>query len=227
MEIHLQETFSAYLWCICCSLIIATYHVSEPDNQYYRDRKCMGKRIMSYAQSLIRGYHDWDKSKLINPELYNSRDKNLVEKTNDLFIHSINFILCHEFCHIKLGHCSKNNHLTNEERREREIEADIAAIDILAYGKTSQEFMKESVGITVAICSLLFVRESIANETHPDNDTRIAEAVSYMQVDENDTSWLIACISINLFQELFNLNLIWNQQTSYKELFLHLSSQLE
>lgn len=228
-EIHIQETFLAYLWCTCYSLYIFSSNLIAPENEKYSGKIEMANKLMSYAQSLIKKYNDWDRCKLVNPELYDEKDKEDVEKTNDIFIHAFNFILCHEFCHVKCGHNDKLNNgkdLTDTERQEFEVEADKCAIELLTTGLDVSVISKEKIGITTAICSILFVRNSVANRRHPDTDIRITTAIDQFEVDDNHSLWVLACASIGIWQELFNIDLYWEDKVSFKELFRLLSQQL-
>ncbi len=102
-QIYIQETFLAYLWCMCYSLHLNTDNlISSAIVENHKIKSI--QEIFSYALSLKDRYNDWNKSNLPNPELYSDQDKGDIECTNELFLYALNFILCHEFSHISLGH---------------------------------------------------------------------------------------------------------------------------
>ncbi len=81
--------------------------------------------------------------------------------------------------------------------------------------------------MSLALCSLLFFKNSVSKAIHPDSDTRIQIALELLEVDENDTSWLIACSSLDLWARHFNIKISMEEKSSYKELFDYMAKQLE
>jgi len=102
-QIYIQETFLSYLWCMCYSLHMYTDKIiASPDPCLSKEIKT--KELFEYALSLQDKYSDWSKSQLANPECYTDQDAADIERTNELFLYAFNFILCHEFAHVVLGH---------------------------------------------------------------------------------------------------------------------------
>lgn len=214
---------------MCYSLHINTDNLissATTDNNQTKDTQA----IFSYALSLKDKYSDWDKSNLPNPESYSDQDKGNIERTNELFLYAFNFILCHEFSHIALGHVDLENtstFLSTEQKKEFEIEADSKSIELLKKGIFKNNNKAVTYGVSLALCSLLFFKNSVARTIHPDSDTRIQTALKLLEVDENDTSWLIACSSLDLWARHFNIQISMEEKLSFKELFDHMAKQLE
>ena len=119
-------------------------------------------------------------------------------------------------------------HHSQEEKREFEMEADKRAIELMLTG--SEVHRKDDapiIGITMGVCAILFFRDKVVNRIHPDNDVRISNAIEMLCVDENDHPWIIACAAMNLWTNVFNINLIWDEKSSFKELFYFLSKQIQ
>jgi len=224
-QINIQETFLAYLWCMCYSLHINVDNLissARTDNNQLKDTQA----IFSYALSLKDRYSDWDKKNLPNPECYSDQDKDDIERTNELFLYALNFILCHEFSHIALGHVTLENTST-EQKKEFEIEADSKSIELLKEGIFKNNDKAVTYGVSLALCSLIFFKNSVARVIHPDSDTRIQTALELLEVDKNDTSWLIACSSLDLWARHFNIQISMEEKPSFKELFDYMAKQLE
>jgi hypothetical protein len=222
-QIHIQETFLAYLWCMCYSLSIFTDKLvsSSSVSQLKEDK---AKKLFSYALSLKSLYMDWDKSQLVNPECYCEEDAIDVENTNELFLNAFNFILCHEFAHVALGHNVKpSNLLTLEEKKEYETQADKKSIELFL----ENEKVSKNYGIILALCASIFLSDRVSRKIHPDSDTRMQNALDQIQVDDNDTCWLIACASFGLWSNYFNIDIDWTENNTFKALFNYISIQLE
>ena len=225
-QIHIQETFLAYLWCICYSTYIFTGNLIDKNNIKNTEK---ATELMQYSLSLLNKYSDWDKTKLINPEIYSEEDAQDIEITNEIFINAFNFILCHEFHHVAQGHIDKykNNNISNEEKLEFEVEADKKAIEIIKEGATKAKNNASNIGIVTAICSLLFFKEKVSNRIHPDSDVRIISALEIMEVEDNDITWVLACSSLNLWMNLYKIDAHWEEKKTFKSLFKSLSFQLK
>ena len=228
-EIHIQETFLAYLWCMTYSLYIYSDLLISDQLNSNTHRKTLADRTFNYALSLIDNYTDWDKSKIPNPEIYDDKNAADIEKTNELFLYGFNFILCHEFSHVDLGHCDEatSGFLTDLEKKEYELAADKQAVELLVKGIFPNNESSTKYGVAVALSSLLFFKSKVCNKIHPDNDVRILNALDQFSIEDNDTSWLIACSALGLWASNYSIDLTWQEKCSFRELYVSLSKQLE
>ena len=188
----------------------------------------MTVRLLEYAQTIIKEYKDWDKFQLLNPEEYTESHKTEIEKVNAVFIYATNFVLCHEFSHVERQHAHQieQSNLSDQEKREFELEADKRAIELMIVDTQKTINNASQLGIVIGVCSLLFLRDTVANKIHPDNDVRIANTIDQFQVDENNSLWLIACAALNLWSNVFQKTLIWEERRSFREVFYFVSQQI-
>ncbi len=229
-KICIQETFLAYLWCMSYSINVITSSLIDSDTKDYSSELDMAVKAVVYARSLIDEYSDWDKENLINPEIYCESDKKNVEITNEIFLNALNFILCHEFSHVESGHIEKANReddLSDNEKIEHEVEADKKAIDLIVSGVTTGNDESVNIGITTAICALLYAKDTVGNKIHPDTDIRLSTAIVQLEVDGDDRTWATACASLKLWQNMYGIDIFWEKQNSFKDLFHSVSRQLE
>ncbi|WP_275074904.1 phage exclusion protein Lit family protein [Providencia rettgeri] len=229
-EINIQETFLAYLWCVTYSLFIYTDLIIEQKVNLDSKRKTLAIKSLEYALSLIEKYSDWNKGDLPNPECYLAEDAGDIEKTNELFLYGLNFIICHEFSHVDLDHCCKfetDGFLSDLEKKEFELSADENAINLLRNGIYPNNETATKIGVAIALSSLLFFNSKVSRKIHPDSDTRIINALEKLEVDDNEQSWIVACAAINLWANINKISLEWDEKSSFKELINFLSVQLE
>ncbi|EOD53453.1 phage exclusion protein Lit family protein [Aeromonas molluscorum] len=230
-EINIHETFLAYLWCVTFSLYIYTDLILSGKLEDDNEKKKWADKTFDYALSLIDGYHDWDKNNLPNPEVYDLNLAADIEKTNELFLYGFNFILCHEYSHVDLGHCksyeSSNGFLTVLEKMEFEQQADANAVRLFSEGIYLNNEAATKYGVSIALSSLLFFKSKVSNKIHPDSDLRIMNALNEFQVDDNDTAWLIACAALGLWSTNYSVELAWEEKSTFKSLFESISHQLD
>jgi len=229
-KIVLQETFLSYLWCVIYTL----YTLYSEKIDFPRINKNFGKEIhkiskvnidkaeklFCYAKSLISYYSDWDIDNLPNPEKYLAENRNYIEQTNCIFTEAVKYILCHEFTHaikhINEGEC--NNNISNE------VEADYDAIELMKKSAT----LVMNLGIVCGILALFFMSPTTSSESHPDNHHRLIKAIEQMNIkDDNDCSYGIAIIGIELWNKQFNLRIKNNNLDTYKRTFYDLMKQIE
>lgn len=230
-KIHLDEIFLAYMWCVCYSLYVNVDQLISRKPTFIPSKS---ESLFEYAMTLKTKFSPWDKYSLINPERYARVDQEDIEKTNAIFERALAFILCHEFFHIKLAHIESeiynDNNLCAEmlsEKLENEIEADKEAVELLLSGCDKKNRSATKYGIVFALCALVFLKGKLARDTHPDSDNRILEALEGLHLDENDTCWLVACVSFDLWQEEYRVLADWEEKGSFKDTFLYVSRQVD
>ena len=229
-RIYLDETFLSYLWCVCYFLYVESNKLVNEDFSYSKETN----DLFDYAIKLNSNYVDWDKSKLVNPEEYTKDNKDNVENTNAIFERAIAFILCHEFYHIECGHIDSDIYANREksleivkEKLENECEADKKAVCLMFEGSDQKNEDVVKYGITISLCALLFLKSKLGGTSHPDSDNRIRNALDCLELDENDTCWLVACASLNIWQNFYGLNNCWEDRGSFKDTFLDAARQFD
>ncbi|MBD2722215.1 SEC-C metal-binding domain-containing protein [Hymenobacter armeniacus] len=142
-QIHIQETFLSYIWILSYSLVtMFDEHVMLPrlKRGYFSDPVKLNAKFdfLNYGLSLINRYSVWNIEKFPNPQKYLISDKVNIEKTNSVFLHAANFVLCHEYSHFSLGHVDRsielmvdNKKISGEESVKTESEADFNAISLM------------------------------------------------------------------------------------------------
>lgn len=230
-KIYLDETFLSYLWCFCYSLFIHSKSYVPCTSNLDITR---ANALIDYAIRLKSNYEYWDKSVLINPELYKEEDQYDIEMANAIFQHACVFILCHEFFHIESGHMDSDIYQYRKlslemakEKLENENEADKKAVNLMLSGCNEGNERAVKFGITTALCGLMFLQNRLGRDTHPDTDNRIIEALDGLELDENDACWLVACASLGLWQKLYGIEVNWEDSGSFKETFVHVSRQCD
>ncbi|MFY3770929.1 hypothetical protein AHYW_002735 [Providencia manganoxydans] len=137
---------------------------------------------------------------ILNPIAPNSNDeKELIEKTNAIFVDAVCFLLLHEYAHLSLKHVKNSDDSINIEQ---EKEADKYAQDILlrnVYNEKNRVII--GVSILLAICSSFFILKNKSNITqcsHPDLDSRLIHMMEGINLmGENNKSYLYYLISLS------------------------------
>lgn len=234
--IEIQETFLSYLWIICYTLFVS-YHEMDPNLQKLENKHSSyyenALTLFVYGMSLLKDFSKWDLN-LPNPELFNENDslnKDYIEKTNAIFLYAVDFVLIHEVSHVKCQHIdySLNHHMTKEDMKIMEYEADKIASNILIEAmKDKGNALTISMGFISSICSLLLLRKEYTSCTHPDGNERIKIALYSLNIEETHLLWNIASVAILLWNEIYKIGLDLNiVPTSPKELFNTLYNQME
>ena len=238
--ISIHETFLSYIWIICYyffvlyeeTLVIpdAIRRGGKPRKEHNKELCERAKELFDYGISLIKTYSDWDKKYFPNPEYYDKDDEEgwYIERTNDLFVEVMNFILYHEIAHAALEHIKKRkeNNLTDEDVKEIELEADRQAADKILLSKRSQIITELS--IVIGIASLTFFKNNLSGgKKHPDIDARLNNIIKVFKPDEEHSLWAILCLVLKNWSNQFNLGLDERgSYDNYKQLYDHLLSQV-
>lgn len=223
-KIQIQETFLAYLWGISYCLYTFSNEIISGEGKVFPEKNNEINKVFKYSCSLINKYSEWDKTIIPNPEQYDEEFREDIEKVNKIFLMAFNFILCHEFSHVECGHCNTNGNISDEQRKEFEIDADKRAIELITTGQNTTSV---GYGISVAIISQVFFGSKLHQNIHPDADVRIMNAFTQLELDDNDQSWLIACIGMALWSDKYSIDLFWREENSFKELFEMITKPLD
>jgi len=240
--IQIHESFLSYLWCV-------SYAISRSHELLIRNNKIYGKvgleifdadpdvkpnlekiiSVFGYGISLFNEFHQWDKSKLPNPEIFEDIDEQKIGRVNSVYLASISFILCHEVAHSYLNHQErkieefrKSGKIDLNFLKSLEEDADKQAVEWLINNLSDGDLLyTRKVGIIVGACSILFMSKSVNSKTHPDTDSRIKYIIESCIPGDNSEYWALACIAFNLWDDLYHIGLDWENDITqtYEELF--------
>jgi len=188
-EIQLQDTYLSYLWAYCYSMI----GIQEVTFDYYKPED--GIALLEASERLKQLQLTLDWGSCLNdlwriwpdfiPQPTSESDQ--VKLTNELFLHTIRYLMYHEAAHLILHSNSfdlaagiKSGALASNEDLRRftmmEIQADEFAYNSL-FGASDNEALKymKTLGAIIAhLSSFLLLRSSnTRSRLHPDMDKRL------------------------------------------------------
>ena len=235
-KICLHETFLSYIWALSYSFMVI--FDEEVHSLVIRQQPNHGKgighfvpkarKVLSYGFSLRNEFQRWPET-LPNPENYNECDIYYVEKANGIYVAAVDFILSHEVGHIACDHFRKLEK-TPDKRKELEQEADLWALDRVLKGIKLPKRTKTTVGFGViaGLGSLLFLNSKLTQHDYPDNDERIANIMTGLDIDDIESLWGVAVTFFLLWKEIFGIRLnISSEFNTYKEFFQDIICQLQ
>lgn len=239
--INLHESYLSYVWIICYYFFVLheegfaipeCIKRGEPTPKPHNPELIKdAEKLFAYAKSLIRGYTLWDLEELPNPEYYDpqSPEGYYVERSNDLFVEVVNFILYHEIAHAELEHIKQiNDHqLSNNEVKELELEADSRAIELVL--ESCRNARMSELAIIIGLASMIFFRDNLnGGSKHPDLDVRLQNAIKLINPPEDNSIWIILALFLKIWDKQFNIGLRESRTEfdTYKEVFYDLLNQI-
>lgn len=229
--IELHEVFLAYLWSVSYSMwVIYDYAIVMPTHNKSYDGTAdfsiepqkSAKDLFIYGISLIKEYKDWP-ANLPSPKNITTETKDLIEKTNGIFLNAISFIIAHELAHVSHKHLDNFLQYIPENYpkiKEREKDADTTAINILK--KSINENNAQSMvilGSIIATASLLYFGKAVQSPTHPDKDDRIKSVIESFELEDTHHMWGIAALTLQFFNQKEGFGFTFTEPEHYKELF--------
>lgn len=211
-QIHIQETYLSYVWIISyCLVTIFDEHILAPRlnpknfNDPFRLQEKMN--FFNYGLSLIKSFSTWDINKFPNPQKYAFQDKHNIERTNSVFLHAINFVLCHEYSHFSLGHVDAGieamiagTNISDTQHKQDEIAADERAINLMLTNlKTKKIKGNKAAGIVAGLSSLLFLSPIGHKEKYPDPEIRLKTALKHLDLKDEDSLWGVASLALKMW----------------------------
>jgi hypothetical protein len=227
-EIHLYDTFSAYLWCICYSMIVLFDEVIQKPHlrgNYSGEINLENKQIASalgifeYGMTLRTRYRDWDKG-IPNPEEYGCEHAYYIEKTNGMYLAALYFIFCHEVGHNVFNHVTYSP-ATAAQSLADELAADNYAIDQILLPENSQYSKTFKYGAVAAMCSLLFLSRNLyRGGRYPDAHERVNNIIERLDLDNRDNIWGMASLAFRMWGKHYNIDFQTPQNVeTYMDLF--------
>ena len=141
---------------------------------------------------------------------------------------SISFYLT-KVGHIACDHFRKLGK-TPDKRKEFEQEADLWALSRVQKGIRSPKRSQTTVGFGViaGLGSLLLLNKDLTQHDHPDNDERIANIMTGLNLNDIENLWGVAATFFWLWKEVFGVRLnISSEFNTYKEFFQDIICQLQ
>jgi hypothetical protein len=239
--INLHETYLSYVWIVCYYfLVLHEEGLAIPDQikrnlpvakSHTPELILKAKELFDYGKSLIRVFYSWDKENLPNPEFLDEKTDEgwYIQRTNDLYVETLNFILYHETAHAEFEHLKKitTEDLTDKERKSLEIEADTRAIElILSNGRNRNT---SELAIIVGLASILFFSNNLdGGAKHPNIDMRLENAIKLFSPSDDSAIWSMLALFMKVWDEQFVLGLTnKTEYDTYKELFYDYLVQLK
>lgn len=240
-SINIHETYLSYIWIISYYFFVLHEEflvIPDQEKRGVAKRKNQNlelcneaEELFDYAKSLIIHYSDWDKENYPNPEYFDENTEQgwYILRTNDLFVEVLNFILYHEIAHAELEHIKKikENSLSEEKRKELEIEADTRAIELILSNCRSKD--SSELSIIIGIASILFFKNKLdGGKNHPAIDVRLNNAIKLFDPEVESPIWPTLTLFLMVWNKQFSLGIKENEDyKDYKELFYHLLSQIK
>lgn len=231
-QITLHETFQSYIWCIAYALTTAYEEaIAKPFNfraEVNIKKVELSDTMFRYATTLIENFVEWDK-RLPNPELYSEQNQVWIEMIDNVYLHAVNWILCHEFAHAEKGHLEQYNPFeTNEETLRQELEADTRATELMLYKRPQDIEATSNIGIVVGLCSLIFLSSEIKSDTHPHNDNRLDGFLRTIDPPRESAMWGVACVAYRFWDKQYRKNFMWPKAVSdMKSMYENIKLEIE
>ena len=240
-KICLHETFLSYIWALSYAFMVIfdeEVHGPRIGGQPEHGRGIghfvpQARKVLDYGLSLRYEFQRWPNA-LPNPENYNECDMFYVEKANGIYVAAVDFILSHEAGHIACDHFTRRDRtpdrLKEFEQKKFEQEADLWALDRVRKGIKSPERSQTTVGfgIIAGLGSLLLLDKDLTQGDHPDNDERIANIMTGLDIDDKDSLWGVAATFFWLWKDLFGIRLNTPSEfNTYKDFFQDIICKLQ
>jgi len=227
-KINIYETFNAYLWCICYSLLVTFDEVIQKPHlrgnftgqlDLNNEQVKAAIDVFNYGISLKTTYQNWDLS-IPNPENFDCKYSFYVEKANSLFVSAMFFILSHEIGHSYFNHVTYVP-ATAAQSRQEELDADNFAITQVMSCKDEKILPSLKYGAVVGMCALLFLSPKLYNGGHyPDADDRIRNVMEKLELNDLDMQWGIASLAFRLWGNHYGIQFqLPESSENYSEIF--------
>lgn len=239
--INIHETFLSYIWIVSYTIFILYEEgIAIPDkiSKGLTPHKSQSPELIDltlelfdYGKSLITSYSTWDKDYFPNPEYYDPKTTEgwYVERTNDIYVETLNFILFHEIAHAEYMHVNQvvEGKLTSQERKKLELEADSRAIELI-FKQTRSDVATE-VSVLIGFAAMIFLKNTVdGGPKHPDVDVRINNYLSHIKPKEDNVIWGMLVVFLKLWDKQFQHNFVHKKiYNDFREMYYELASQIK
>jgi hypothetical protein len=237
-QITIHETFLSYLWCVSYAIYILYIEKVDYPNLNKKagqiiypvseDEIIKAKELFNYGKSLIAYFSPWDKDYLPNPELYHAERRNYIEQAAMCYNGAVIFILTHELTHLELHLDQLKSDTPDSNYLAFEKEADRLAIEHTIKARNQMGDIIINSGIIVGLLSMLYFNANTTGKRHPAVEDRITYALEFLDLNERDPAWGMACVGLELWEEQFNLQFDWLPNAdSPKHQYYHILDQIK
>ena len=239
--INIHETFLSYIWIVSYTIFVLYEEaiaipslILKGESSHKSQSPELIKltlELFDYGKSLITSYSSWDKDYFPNPEYYDPKTIEgwYIERTNDIFVEAVNFILFHEIAHAEYMHVNQviDGKLSDEDRKKLELEADSRAIELI-FMKTRSTLASE-VSVLISLAAMLFFRNSVkGGPKHPDIDVRINNYLSYRKPEVDNVIWAILVVFLKLWDEQFEHGFTYKKTyNNFRDMYYELIAQVK
>lgn len=195
--IKLFETFLPMFWSLCYFVYVSyNFGYAEKVNkgtyngkiEFDSDLLKTAANVWDFGKNLRYKSEVWPEN--LPKPLPDVTDE-IILHVNSLFVYGVSFILYHEIGHLLKYHldgdpCIDHEKQADEFAVETCLKADQSIIETVKYGMILS---------LIAIC-LLDPSAGRDDEIHPNSDDRLQNALSKMNLKENDNAWMIASFGL-------------------------------
>lgn len=238
--IHIHESFMSYIWIVSFTIFILYEEgIAIPDTILkggtpYKNQNLTliesAKELFDYGKSLLTSYFPWDKEYFPNPEYYDRKSEEgwYIERTNDLYVEAMNYILFHEIAHAEYQHVSQKvgGNLKSEQIKVLEMQADTRAMELILANCRSR--IVTEISILVGLASMIFFKDNLSgDEEHPDVDERINNFLSIVKPDNDNVVWGMLVVFLKLWSEQFGFDFSHGKiYNNFREMYYELAAKL-
>lgn len=223
--IYLQSTFLCFLWIHCYyglviyeELVVKYFENKQQGKNHVLNNELIKRTVefQKYAMSLFVYYSEWDLTIYPGPNTKDTSGKEYHILANQLFLYAIDYIMCHEFAHLELGHFSSSKATIEKER-----EADRRAFELLLADRDGKNNMSIEMGVLLGLSGLLFTGPSVSGgKSHPDKHERIKTYLELLNPPCDSPTWSVACYMISVWDNKFSKNIEFPSTVAdHKEMF--------
>lgn len=237
--INIHETFLSYTWIICYFFFVLHEegfaipdHIRRGESVHKMPNPQLleeARELFNYGRSLIVAFTPWDKELFANPEYFDEETDEgwYIQRTNDIFVEVLNLILYHESAHAELEHINQvtTRKLSDEERKQLELEADTRAINLIMSSFRSS--VMTELAIAIGLIAMIFSKRNLhGGKKHPRLDERLENAIAILNPAEDSSIWPMLSLFLKEWSTIFNIQLVQQPAyDTYKELFYDLLKQ--
>jgi len=218
--IKLYDNYCQFYWSLCYCVLVITDEQIQKESGIENEFIKKAYQLFSAAMKL---FSEPDRAVFLQlPNSYNNKDK-YTDKADTLYILGMSFILYHECAHFDL------EHLETIGNMEDELVADSIAFWDIYSGIDIENIKSAQLGIVTALCSFMFLDNTMTGGTHPDPDDRIEKIIQQME-NFDDHYWMVICICYKMWAFHYDYTNILDETTEFdtwEDYYNHIRSKLK
>lgn len=204
--IKLYDNYCQFYWSLCyCVLVITDEQMqkqSGADNEFI-------KKAYELFSAAMRLFSEPDRAVFFQlPNPHNNKDI-YTDKADTLYVLGMSFILYHECAHFDF------EDLENVGNKEDELAADSSAFWDIYFGSDKANMKSAQLAIVTALCSFMFLDNTMKGGTHPDPDDRIEKIIQQME-NFDDHYWMVICICYKMWAFHYGYTKIFDETMEFE-----------